>query len=431
MAFRTKEKPLTTLTATGLRHKFYNDAGVLQSDSAVADQTVTARSSYITYQTGSRSGRHKVCVHNRTAWDYGDRSCSPQTLDLIAPGYHVTSAYHQYPTGSTNIIATRDALIAATGGGTPVSFQTEGRAAYLRLKPDLTTMSIPNFIYELKDFRSLLTFWRGNNRLAKLKKMVSTSDDRINTYASSHLQYGFGVAPFLSDVSKLVGTLKEMEGELEAWNKRSGELIQKSAVIYDETQPASGDYSAPFGRIYWTGKRSYKAEVFFCWKILPFPNISSTLTRVRYYLDKFGFELNPKVLWDTIPFSFLIDQFLGVGNFLNSMKFDTLKVPVLLVDSFVQVKEKIEYTHYYLRDSGAYTVTVKTPEVNYTNEFFRRMTLPTGPVFLQGTGFKLPSAGAALLDVSLAVALATGKRAQKRSRRAVKARPFLYFPSDL
>lgn len=221
-----------------------------------------------------------------------------------------------------------------------------------------------------------------------------------------------------------------MHGELEAWNKRSGELIQKSATICDTSDSASGEYNVgTHGKIVWRATRTYKAQVFYCWKVLPFPGIGTKLTRLRYYLEKFGFELNPKVLWDGIPFSFLVDQFFGVGAFLNSMRFDTLKIPLVLVDSFVQVKDVLEFSHYYQRNAGLYEGTVKSAELRYNEDLFTRRTFYVTSGFLTGTGFRLPPTGAAALDVSLATALILGRRAPKRPRRA-QARPFLYFPSE-
>ncbi len=123
------------------------------------------------------------------------------------------------------------------------------------------------------------------------------------------------------------------------------------------------------------------------------------------YLDALGFELNPRIIWDAVPFTFVLDWFFGIGSWLERHKYDTLELPFLWVDSYVQYKEAVQVesrlTLTHTNVSGAFNYS---PWVTSRQYFERVPAKPYEDVF-QGAGWRVPTRGQAELLVSLATVL--------------------------
>lgn len=47
--------------------------------------------------------------------------------------------------------------------------------------------------------------------------------------------------------------------------------------------------------------------------------------QINYFLDVLGINANPAVIWNAIPFSFVIDWFVNVGGFLERLRVDNIR----------------------------------------------------------------------------------------------------------
>jgi hypothetical protein len=127
---------------------------------------------------------------------------------------------------------------------------------------------------------------------------------------------------------------------------------------------------------------------------------------LRGALDSLGFELNPNIIWDAIPFSFVVDWFFDVGSICERFKFDTLELPIKLEDSYLQNKETMVIdcrTH----NNG---IAGQVPPSDYAGshrveKFFQRV--PAGPSYQIATdqGWKTPTRN----QLGLALSLVLGK----------------------
>jgi len=77
----------------------------------------------------------------------------------------------------------------------------------------------------------------------------------------------------------------------------------------------------------WVQRPIYHATVDFVYSM---PDMSETSNKVKGYLDSIGFQLNPRILWDAIPYSFVVDWFFDVGGWLAKLRSDNLKVPCVV-----------------------------------------------------------------------------------------------------
>jgi hypothetical protein len=124
---------------------------------------------------------------------------------------------------------------------------------------------------------------------------------------------------------------------------------------------------------------------------------------LRGTLDSLGFELNPGILWDAIPFSFIVDWFFDVGAILNKFRFDTLELPIEIEDCYLQYKEIYRLDFRTYRPADADCKRIEFSGGAYERRFFNRM--PFG-ISLEDSiryGFRTPKLNQALLFLSLVV----------------------------
>lgn len=91
-------------------------------------------------------------------------------------------------------------------------------------------------------------------------------------------------------------------------------------------------------------------------------SFSSLATQAKAYADFFGVNVNPAILWDVIPFSFVLDWFLDVGGWLDSFKTKNLAASVCIEDFCYSVKQT--GTSIFVTDQFVRTPIWSVPDVS-------------------------------------------------------------------
>jgi hypothetical protein len=197
--------------------------------------------------------------------------------------------------------------------------------------------SVINFLLELKDLR----------RLADLKKLRFLTD-RSKWYrrrqtakyvAGAHLTWSFGIAPFVRDVVELWKSLFDWRERYKALLRGANKLqrshyrfhIDDYALPPDKYQGFSTSYERTTHE--WVTKPVYNATALYRYAVPQGP-----LAEVAALLDRLGARLDPRILWEAIPFSFVVDWFIDVGGWLRQYSADNLGVQVELLDFCHSVK---------------------------------------------------------------------------------------------
>jgi hypothetical protein len=133
------------------------------------------------------------------------------------------------------------------------------------------------------------------------------------------------------------------------------------------------------------------------------PEIDSMYAKLKGILDLLGLKVNASVIWEAIPFSFVVDWFVGVDDFLSQFDTDYLEAQVTILDFCYSFK---------VNESVAYLVGAGWSEsINRSNRrpcatvdisrYTRRRTLPDPGLFglelVDGFGARQVGLGAALL----------------------------------
>jgi hypothetical protein len=271
--------------------------------------------------------------------------------------------------------------------------QTDINDQYLKLRPDLTKLSLPNFLLELDDVTKLFKLWRRN---------VST----VKNVAGLHLNYKFGWKPTMSDLRALVGVIQGLISKLHAFEKSAGVMRSHTHFLNTVTAKSGSFTYASLHTCKWSGFVERQKSAGLVYRPQPFEVTRTYDMMLRAYLDALGFELNPRILWDATPFTFVIDWFFGVGSWLERHKYDTLELPFLHLDSYVQYKEDVKVTSDLVFHPGNSNSVFTAPYWVTSRQLFVRVPCTPYEQSFIDAGWKLPTGNQALLMVSLATVLA-------------------------
>lgn len=190
-------------------------------------------------------------------------------------------------------------------------------------------ISMLNFIYELKDFRDIAKYalklrsgfvW--DNFLESLRKSLpECAAQPTKTAAQLHLVNEFAVKPLIADVLAIDQMLLHTVDYAQSLFAESGSKYQKKH--YSEVIDQAGS---------WTDGENYDTNL----KFMKFGNVTvdrfTATLRYQYkynvrpsweaFVRYWGLRPTAEVVWNAIPFSFIADYFIKIGNSLSAMELD-------------------------------------------------------------------------------------------------------------
>lgn len=223
--------------------------------------------------------------------------------------------------------------------------------------------SLINFLYELKDFKHLALAFR-DKALGKhaniLKAILGLNHKKkrpkalngkltMKELSSVYLQYNFGWAPLFNDIAGFVSTMKRfqrkyfellaLEGTVRTARYRQWvDGSAQSQQVVESGEPTFGGWSGVMHRRGYyriirdqTKGTQYCASMRYRYK-LP-ANIRQPAGIIAAKLDALGLTSgNPAVVWNAIPYSFVIDWLINVGQTLERLRTDNAPIQTEILD---------------------------------------------------------------------------------------------------
>nr|UJQ85744.1 MAG: putative maturation protein [Leviviridae sp.] len=218
-------------------------------------------------------------------------------------------------------VAQRSASNLPSSYGTPVAtfptlssdleFATHARAVR---NPATAHVSIPNFLFEFKDLPGMLR--RAGNSL-------------LNRAAGDYLSLSFGWIPLISDLKKLsefTSALERKKKQLRSLQQKGGIRTKYTANKEGETITEAGDLliesqvATVFGQRRTTSNRKRWAVNRWQSNLDPFlmsDHKAMSDLAIQHTLGLHGSHLTINI-WNGLPWSWLIDYFASVGDFLTA-----------------------------------------------------------------------------------------------------------------
>lgn len=323
---------------------------------------------HVSWKTEPKRQTMRLRLDNCQVKSWGDRGC-----DLAACSWKTWSY-----SGQMSIQLPASEWLSATGGRVPYSrfyslgqdpFIPVGSAIFYQKLVDLDNMaqeamipsidtgfSMPVFLLELFDVRSL---WRTIRSLLSLRgigKILRQFGNRpLKEISSKWLEGIFGWLPLVSDIKKIGSIYCNVGEQVREYIAGADSLKTyhyRKAVSPTMWNHPSSFWTSPFtgsitssGRPYlapvvtrldYTGAVTrevrdydYHATMLFRYTL---PVMSAFLKQLLGELDAWGFNLNPAIIWNRIPFSFVVDWFSGIGRWLDSLKKENLEIQVTIYD---------------------------------------------------------------------------------------------------
>jgi hypothetical protein len=449
-----KVRPTVAQIATLPNTKQYNSSGVLQASYASGGPVpILDTTASIVYTRKSKrfSKRSNLCIHSQ--WE------RKQLLQGSLPAIYATildpphagwywDIYWDYATAYQAHVAAVDTAslqFPSRGiGKLQAGWLDYAATGFQACQPDLTTTSVPNFLIDaeqlsglvsdvrlVKDFgrlvlnpsvsesssksmRQLIRQLRGAQKgnLSFAAELGMTTRDLAKFVAGKRLSYKFGWTPTIGDLAAIFNSVLGTQAKLKAFKQSVGKELSFTKTLESVDSAKSGTFNLNNDvhykvewRGYLTGKVQYHA------KYIPRPivAVSEIDENIRGLMDTLGVELDPRIAWDAIPFSFVLDWFLGVGDWLHQFRVDALQLPIDLIDSAVSYKEDYIVGSAVTVNPNGYptdvTSTTKPPGYYERTRLFHRMPVDPSMTLLKNLKWKNPTGSQWTNFVSLATVL--------------------------
>lgn len=393
--------------------------------------------STLTGESG-KDGRFRPCLHKTVKYFpvtsvYGGESITNQfvkagggsassTLSCVTDGFDQVCMATAYP----RFLAFSEPSLSLS------AVQWDGLAAVAlgKMLPSFYTgFSLPNFLFELKDFKHIAlaarasVLGRKTNIIAALLGMKGTGNRALRPdqvlgkrtmkqLSQAYLSYNFGWAPLFSDIRKFFESWINFR---ERWSKmianegkprttRYRQYVDGTAFSGDIPESGEPTFGGWSGVLHRRGRYEihriknpgiqYAATMRYRYK-LP-SDIHNVGRQMDALFDALGLQSgNPAAVWNAIPFTFVIDWFVNIGGFLERLRTDNIQIQTEILDfchsakierkvvlwwqsQFTQVTGPDSYNYYY---GNKYATDVCVSAI-----YERRVGLPNIRNALLGSG---------------------------------------------
>jgi len=265
--------------------------------------------------------------HNGSQWSVQPATCylgsDPSSLTIMGDGWgwsvrpYVLPAFPEYL--ETSAVNKALAQLKNQQVNLSTAFLERKETAELAVSTAKIVANLTDvFTGHLPDFLKRGNGWRSASSQGNLSKIASAtsagkmSKKRIQQYKDANnrfLEYQYGAAPLMQDVHGAVAALNAREKDSDAY---------RATVFGRATERNSVPYFAP---ISFRGDWGYNTQVSL---------EHHSLVRLDYYMDNgiwsslanLGITNPLHALWDRVPWSFVIDWFIPVGNYLSNLDAD-------------------------------------------------------------------------------------------------------------
>lgn len=235
-----------------------------------------------------------------------------------------------------------------------------GPTGWKRFKPGKPAANLGQFIAELRDFP----------RLFKL---------RLNSFrdlGGGYLNLEFGWKPFLKDLIDFMDMTNRLKKRLDFLRRNNGKWRKRGGTLLEETETSTADAAWPLasmppapcfagGAAFYTSKltttvhRKYWFEARMRFFI---PDIDTPEWLARETYRSWGLNITPSLVYELIPWTWLVDYFSNVGDVISNMSDINTDEDLVAAYAYVMGHSFVEHSYHvstvlrkvYGEDSGGF-----------------------------------------------------------------------------
>lgn len=188
----------------------------------------------------------------------------------------------------------------------------------------------------LKAQRAVSSILKGKAPSGSSKKVLSLLGRGLFKQAANYyLLYQFGIKPLVNDMMSMWSSLDRLKADFENFKISRPRVVTIRYKLYGElfylntVEPTSGSTAVWYGGSFDGDASMVRYGIRY--KERKPKNTNSTLDRMDWLLRRFGASGPVSLAWELLPYSFVIDWFVDVGeilmgidDFLIGPRFDTL-----------------------------------------------------------------------------------------------------------
>lgn len=251
------------------------------------------------------------------------------------------------------------------------------------------------------------------------KTMKMTLREWVNSGSGSFLQWKFAIAPLISDITALQAALTNYKNRISDLVNRTGGIQTRHFTYrWDEFEETTETKQTGFLQP-WIG---FNGCVLYEVERLVIPEQSVFHAQIQYnynytkyqqqhaatlaLLDSLGLNFNPAIIWNALPWSFVVDWVLRVGDLLDRFAIQNLE-PQINIHQFLWSIKRERSIWLYGRPSGQFMTELEGALDRSTRNFprikesayGRFLDYPVDPALVQASGLSSSefTLGAALI----------------------------------
>jgi len=307
----------------------------------------------------------------------------------------------------------------------PPDLQQYLSRAFRTMMPTVkSNLSLVNSVIELKDFKSVPHTLSGMRNIAKgIWRQRATLREILRSSSDGYLQAKFNILPLLSDIAGIRSALSSSSKRIRALISRAGrrQLAHFTCPIDSETRQTYDTAKSTFPtwnngydsvdhavscnydieRFSYSGA-TFHAQMEYSYDYSRFQTQHAELLAL---LDSLGVNSNPAIIWNAIPWSFVVDWVVGVGRWLDSFKVGNMDPTIRIAQCLwsvrrtrtIVVQRRSNFPKYYGFSGPTIQDTTSTFPVVTETSYRRNVFVPTGA--------SLTTSGLNLSELSLGSAL--------------------------
>lgn len=272
---------------------------------------------------------------------------------LLSSGYARISAEHDLEFHNFGMVGDFLSLGPTSLEPTPLTLAGFNARAFQAMEPSFEEdIHLTNFVLELVDVKRLLmlgakwvgmikSFGYSTSAFRRLTK-GQTIHALLKEVANAHLSLSFGIKPFVREVLQMHNVLTGLSDRIADFMARRGvpQVRHYREILYDDSStqddgPCMGPDVQATRKIVRTGKVTAHATMYYTYDC---PDIVTLGQKVDVLRDLLGLRFGFAQVWEAIPFSFVVDWFIKVQDFLEQLNEPLFKVNLTVTDYCISHK---------------------------------------------------------------------------------------------
>lgn len=302
-----------------------------------------------------RDGRFRPCLHETSSWSF-----DAPVVNLYNYCSFGGNSY-AFEVGNSHLI---NCLAIQTAPDADLNELAAEAAAFMVPRLNEGT-SLVNFLIELKDFKRMVSpqqfLLKRHYALRELANPVSRRAfirELTQKLTGAHLNASFGLVPFVRDIVEMHDELASLAYRLKRLKQFAGMRQQRHYRRYLPDDLGNKTHRVRVGSIVsdtwgdpwrgdgafvvpqrpslsirrwsrWVRRPVYHATMRYSYTL---PSMTEAEEKVAVHLDALGIRLDPAIIWNAIPFSFLVDWVVDVSGFLRSFARDNFPINTTILD---------------------------------------------------------------------------------------------------